>query len=342
MNIFYSWQSDNPQSTNKKFIEECLREVINDLDRTVDITGRNEELHTLNKDTQGVPGYPAIVDTIIKKISDADCFVADLSFVAKTAKKGIPNPNVMYELGYAVYCLGYKRVIAVMNTYYGEPEDLPFDIVQRRFPVQYCLAPDTTKVERAKIKERFKKDLNKAMAYCLALPPKESLPSLRSPVSYKTIYDHILVSKLEDWSEQYEIETGVFQVYYQKDPQLRVVLDETKNGILIEDYKSPWANCFLHPNATSYMAKIFYNTTLIDEIIIVAVDEGTAKMPQPISDSEERHFTIEPLAYKIAQLFDSMNNLDEYIWRANALIQKDGMSLRIGFFTEGAMELGDD
>ena len=180
------------------------------------------------------------------------------------------------------------------------------------------------------------------MAYCLALPPKDSLPALQADASRKIIFDHILVSNLEDWSEQYEIETGVFQVYYKKGPQLRVVLDERKSGILEKNYISPWANCFLHPTARSYKAKIFYNTTLIDEIIIVAVGEGTAKMPQPISDSEERHFTIEPLAYKIAQLFDSMNNLDEYIWRANALIQKDGMSLRIGFFTEGAMELGDD
>jgi hypothetical protein len=180
------------------------------------------------------------------------------------------------------------------------------------------------------------------MAYCLALPPKDSLPALQADASRKIIFDHILVSNLEDWSEQYEIETGVFQVYYKKGPQLRVVLDERKSGILEKNYISPWANCFLHPTARSYKAKIFYNSTLIDDVIVVSVDEGTVIMPQPISDSDERHFTIEPLAYKIGQLFDSMNMLDEYIWKANERIQRKGMSLRVAYDTGNTPELGDD
>lgn len=332
MRIFYSWQSDNHKATTKYFIEECLREVIKDLNRTIDITGRDEELHTLDKDTQGVPGYPDIPTTVIKKISDADCFVADLSFVAKHAKKGIPIPNVMYELGYAIYSLGDQRVIAVMNTHYGEPKGLPFDIVQRRFPVQYCLAPEPTEEQREEAKKQLKRELTEAMNNCAALPAKESLPPLQVNVSYLTILNHILASNLSDWSETYEVDQGVLQVYYHKDPQLRVLLDQTENGVLIQDYKNPWANCFLHPSASSFKAKILYNSTLIHTLTMVFVDEGSAIIPQPIEDLSG-NLTIWPLPYKIGQLFDTMKNLDDYIERINRMLQSQGKSLRVFGYT---------
>src|SRR5688572_17335170 len=63
-------------------------------------------------------------------------------------KKRTPNPNVLLETGYAAHCMGWDRVILVMNTHkqFGPPEDLPFDLKNRRFPLTYTLGPDDDKV----------------------------------------------------------------------------------------------------------------------------------------------------------------------------------------------------
>ena len=46
--------------------------------------------------------------------------------------KYMPNPNVMLELGYATHVVGWDRVICVLNSDFGAPENMPFDIASRR------------------------------------------------------------------------------------------------------------------------------------------------------------------------------------------------------------------
>ncbi len=46
--------------------------------------------------------------------------------------KTIPNPNVVFELGYAVAHLGWERVILLVNEVYGPVEKLPFDFDRNR------------------------------------------------------------------------------------------------------------------------------------------------------------------------------------------------------------------
>jgi len=105
----------------------------------------------LDKDTKGTPGSPSIPDTIFKKIEGSAVFIADLTFVAHTKKnpktkfiKPVPNPNVMIEYGYATKAKGESKIIAVMNTNYGKPtkESIPFNIVHKRWPIQYKLSAD--------------------------------------------------------------------------------------------------------------------------------------------------------------------------------------------------------
>lgn len=167
------------------------------------------------------------------------------------------------------------------------------------------------------------------MAYCLALPPKDSLPALQADASRKIIFDHILVSNLEDWSEQYEIELGVFQVYYQKDPQLRVVLDGTEKGKVIKNPRVPWINGYLHSEAESHKAKIMYCSTVLHEVTMIIVNNGTAIIPQPFTEKDRNDFVIGSLSYKIAELFDGMFTLDEYIEIARKKMQSEGRNLRI-------------
>ena len=131
--IFYSWQSDLPGSDTRNIIQDSIKDAVCLLQDTVDIEA--------DRDTKGEFGSPDIAQTIFSKIDNCDIFVADVSAVCqyetidKNGNKKIkytPNPNVMLELGYAAHVVGWDRVICVLNSDYGAPENMPFDIASRR------------------------------------------------------------------------------------------------------------------------------------------------------------------------------------------------------------------
>jgi hypothetical protein len=126
--IFYSWQSDSPNNTNRGLIKDALDKAVKTIkdDETISIEP------VVDRDTFDIPGSPDIGTTIFSKIEQASIFVCDVSFIDPNATRKTPNPNVLIELGYAVKVLGWKRIILVMNTEYGEPGELPFDIRPKR------------------------------------------------------------------------------------------------------------------------------------------------------------------------------------------------------------------
>ena len=127
--VFYSWQTDLPNATNRGFIQSALENAAKSIHK--DETIRIEPV--IDRDTAGVPGAPDIADTILAKIEKSQIFVADVSIINKKDKsRNVPNPNVLIELGYAMKTLGLDRIIMVMNTIFGNPELLPFDLRMRR------------------------------------------------------------------------------------------------------------------------------------------------------------------------------------------------------------------
>lgn len=139
--VFYAWQSDLPNSTNRGFIKDALAKAIRKANReiSIDQPDRDDSAQLppsiqLDHDTQGVPGSPDLASTILQKIENADLFVADISFIGANAngEKKLPNPNVLIELGYALAVLGPERVIMLLNTATGTSEELPFDIRHKR------------------------------------------------------------------------------------------------------------------------------------------------------------------------------------------------------------------
>jgi hypothetical protein len=89
----------------------------------------------VDRDTKGNTGSPNIFDSITRKIDKAKLFVCDLSIVTKP---GMPNPNVLIELGYAIKTLGWDRIVCLFNKESGKIEDLPFNINHNRItPYQY-------------------------------------------------------------------------------------------------------------------------------------------------------------------------------------------------------------
>jgi hypothetical protein len=93
--IFYSWQSDLPNGTNRSFIQKALETAAQDLRNDNSIAVEP----VVDRDTANTPGSPDIADTILKKIDAADIVVADVSIINHGSKaRPTPNPNVLIEM----------------------------------------------------------------------------------------------------------------------------------------------------------------------------------------------------------------------------------------------------
>ena len=172
--VFYSWQSDLPNSTNRGFIQKALENAAKAIrtDESVEVEP------VIDRDTQGVAGSPNIAETILEKIKAAHVFVCDVSIInlemiemlkekdliddLKTKPRPTPNPNVLLELGYAMdaLTLSDKQIVMVMNTAYGGPGLLPFDLKMNRIVTYHNSAESK---DRATERRKLQKILEKAL-----------------------------------------------------------------------------------------------------------------------------------------------------------------------------------
>jgi len=121
MKIFYSWQSDN--KADRSFIRKCLDKAVAKVP--------SFEIDTA---TRGTRGSVAIASTILEKIKSSDLILADISIINPHEEKSrqTPNPNVMFELGYASAILQVEDINFIANASTTTRENLPFDIKGRR------------------------------------------------------------------------------------------------------------------------------------------------------------------------------------------------------------------
>jgi hypothetical protein len=157
-NIFYSWQSDLQNNTNRSFIETALEKAVREVSKELIIP------FVKDMDTTNRTGSPDIAKTILEKIDSCFMFVADISIITApdiTGKK-TPNPNVLFELGYAQGVLGEENIIMVFNNAFGSIEDLPFDLRGKRI-MQYSCHKEMSDPEKASAKSELVKQLNRAI-----------------------------------------------------------------------------------------------------------------------------------------------------------------------------------
>jgi hypothetical protein len=171
--VFYAWQSDLPNATNRGFIQKALENVAAAItaDDGVDIEP------VIDRDTQGIAGAPDIAKTIFQKIATADVLVADISIIGGQPESRVtPNPNVLVELGYALHALGDERVVLVFNTAYARFEQLPFDLKMRR-AIPYCMPASATDraTERKVLEGKLDLAIRTALASVKSEPPKSLL-----------------------------------------------------------------------------------------------------------------------------------------------------------------------
>ena len=153
-NTFFAWQSENTREC-RNLIEECLKKALKNL-------ALPQAVAKLDRDTQGCPGTPDVVETILKKIQSAGAFIADVSLVGTDQRnKRIPNPNVMFELGFAVENKGWNKILLVINEDFAPWEEAPFDLGgSRRWPIKYSLPKDG---DKSSAKEKLVKSLTIAL-----------------------------------------------------------------------------------------------------------------------------------------------------------------------------------
>ncbi len=179
--VFYSWQSDLPNVTNRGFIQDTLEKAAKVIrsDDTIDVEP------VIDRDTQGAPGSPDISATIFSKISSADVFVADISIVCqKKGGRSMPNPNVLIELGYALKALGHEKIILLFNLAYGKIEELPFDLRTRRL-CTYNVSEKTS--DKTSEKNKLQKTLEHAIRAAI---------SFENPASNSAL--SVVLSSIED------------------------------------------------------------------------------------------------------------------------------------------------
>ncbi len=123
LKLFFSWQSD--VKDNHKKIGIALSKTCDDL--------RSEGVFDIvyDESTWERSGSPVIEAVVLEKIKACDLFVADLTPISATAKKDLPNPNVMMELGVAKASM-IDDVILLLYTGVIDSNRMPFDINHQR------------------------------------------------------------------------------------------------------------------------------------------------------------------------------------------------------------------
>lgn len=159
--IFYAWQSDRPGKVNHHLIREAAEAAC----ARISVDESNDWVVAVDSDTQGEAGMCDIPNTILQKIERCDIFLADLTLIGTTdsdATKQIPNPNVVFELGYAARQLGFEAMVGVVNEEYGKVDGQVFDI-KRRASLRYSASESDSKSVRTKVIDQLSRSLEKVL-----------------------------------------------------------------------------------------------------------------------------------------------------------------------------------
>ena len=132
--VFYVWQSDLPEKTNRYLVRDALNTAAEQMKDQLPAAFSEVIIDEATRDVPGSQNIPALIQ---QKIQAADAVICDVTTVLRSSpdadrQRAAPNPNVVFELGVAVALHGWERVVLLFNKEYSRFEDLPFDFDRHR------------------------------------------------------------------------------------------------------------------------------------------------------------------------------------------------------------------
>lgn len=194
--VFYSWQSDLPAT--RSFIQKALTTAANTV-----MVELPEVSITIDQATRGLTGSPNIPLAIMRKIKEADMVVSDITPInAGQPQKKTPNPNVLFELGFAVAAQGWDRVALVFDEGVGKfPDDVPFDFDKHR-AIPFSGSTDRNandlKVVAGTLKNAIKSTLEANPARPTATLTPEEVKHERDVATLRGLLKHIDIQLVDD------------------------------------------------------------------------------------------------------------------------------------------------
>ena len=141
-------------------------------------------------------------------------------------------------------------------------------------------------------------------------------------MSFKSIRETILDSDPKaDWERSSYIYSNIhFEChFYAPDVNLRFEQELGNDGCSVDtDFGDDWTDKFANKNAKVYGYGLYYASTLIKTFPLVHVD-GRTLMPMP----EAGATIVSELDYKVAQIHDDLNLLEDYMKRANFTVSPE-------------------
>ena len=214
--VFFSWQSDLPETRNTIFW--ALERAVRDLNRG----GTLEEALRVDQDTDKVAGWPDIAATILEKIEGCELFVADLTPINGPDPEArlTPNPNVMLELGYALATgMGRTRIVCIVNDAYlpeGDLSRLPFDVRGSR-PLSFSLQDPAKRGVKEGREDPLRTAARESLAKALKRALGDSLDAVKAERENLIlgVRPHLVVDTEGKVRVMFELRTGVpFQVKF--------------------------------------------------------------------------------------------------------------------------------
>ncbi|WP_111710158.1 hypothetical protein [Lutibacter citreus] len=219
--VFFAFQMDVEDKYGKGFIQSAIEIAIQKL-KEEDI------LVSLDFGFRRTPGTPLLIEEMLKKSSDSDLVIADLTFtsakewlnaelideddtnswysIPKGIRKLSPNPNVLLETGYAWAKKGTYRTLVVMNSAFGSPIELPVDLKGFRWGITYSL-DETNKSDRKAIRKELGKDFYDAIKAAINAESSYQIEKwspfkINQQIERYHNYPYVLTSTLKDEIEK--------------------------------------------------------------------------------------------------------------------------------------------
>ena len=191
LKLFFSWQEETDLQgfKNKQFLIGCIQSAIKQIENKGKLKGVTIEFH---EGLRNIAGNPSVAAEMFRQIDESDIFIGDMTVVQRLCDRAenlrnkhhifmryTPNSNVYGEYNRALgkhsaFC---NQIILLMNkanrSVYDDKDVMPFDIRDRRWPIDFTLTSNDNEAE-----ERAKADLMKCLPNAILLCAQSALEFL--------------------------------------------------------------------------------------------------------------------------------------------------------------------